>query len=204
MVLKISNESPSVNRMSIKSKWQSPINGAWVSSLSQEHGIIRMPKKELEQFTQMAHEMGLTPQQAQKLVEFDLKRNEQLVADMMQGAEQNMEQTYKQERQALESKWGDEFQTNLVKAEKGAKLLGYSREDMESNPLFGSAEFVDAMRKVGDLIGEDKMVNGGMPSASSPKGQASDIINNKSNPYHERYWNGDQQVVDMVRNMMQS
>ena len=31
-------------------KWQSPINGAWVSSLSQEHGIIRMPKHELEQF----------------------------------------------------------------------------------------------------------------------------------------------------------
>jgi D-serine deaminase-like pyridoxal phosphate-dependent protein len=31
-------------------KWGLPINGAWVSGLSQEHGIIRMPKKELEQF----------------------------------------------------------------------------------------------------------------------------------------------------------
>ena len=31
-------------------KWQLPINGAWVSNLSQEHGIVKMPKKELEQF----------------------------------------------------------------------------------------------------------------------------------------------------------
>jgi len=31
-------------------RWQQPINGAWVSSLSQEHGIIKMSKKDLEKF----------------------------------------------------------------------------------------------------------------------------------------------------------
>ena len=165
---------------------------------------IEWSEEELSEFTSLAHEMGLTPQQAQKLVEFDLSRNEKFVGELKQSVEERMEQNFAQERQALQSMWGDQFQANLTKAEKGAKLLGYSREDMESNPLFGSSEFVEAMRKVGELVGEDKMISGGVPSASSPKGQASDIINNESNPYHKRYWNGDQDVVDMVRNMMQS
>jgi len=165
---------------------------------------VEWDEEDIGKFTELAHEMGLTPQQAQKLVEFDLSRNEALVGEIRQGVQDRMEQNFMQEKQSLESKWGDQFEANLVKAEKGAKLLGYSREDMLENPLFGSSEFVDAMRKVGDLIGEDKMISGNVPSASSPKGQASDIINNESNPYHKRYWNGDQEVVDMVRNMMQS
>jgi len=31
-------------------KWQTPINGAWVSALSQEHGTVKMPKHELNKF----------------------------------------------------------------------------------------------------------------------------------------------------------
>jgi len=164
---------------------------------------VTINPEEMDQFKGFAHELGLTPEQAQKLVEFDIERYGQQATEIQQSVEEQQQAQLQQESKALKEKWGGEFDKNMVSAEKGAKMLGYTKEDMKSNPLFSSHEFVDVMNRVGKMFSEDKIGGGENITASTNKSQASDIINNPSNPYHQRYWKGEQEVVDLVSNLMQ-
>lgn len=72
-----------------------------------------------------------------------------------------------------------------------------------NSELFNDAQVVMAFARIGSFLSEDKLAPGSTVTAmQGPQGQAQDIMRNKLNPYHERYWNGDPDIVAMVQRQL--
>jgi hypothetical protein len=142
---------------------------------------VEWNEEEVGKFSALAHELGLTPAQAQKLVAYDTER----MGKMNAGGKAKLDAFIQGERDALKKEWGENYQNNIGKALKTAELLGLDPKDAE---IGNSAKMIKALHSAAALIQEDKFVASnkvglGLTGAD----QAEDIRRNPANPWYNAY-----------------
>ena len=136
---------------------------------------------QVKSFSEEAHKLGLTPQQAQGLIQFDMQRQQATVGQ----ASANIEAYVKSQRDDLQKEWGEEMGNNVEKALKTAQLLGLDPNDAE---IGNSAKMIRALHQASALIKEDSIVSGDkVGSGMTGKDQMEDIRRNPNNPWHAAY-----------------
>lgn len=112
-----------------------------------------------KEFLALAHKHNLPPSAVKEIMGF-------YGASMTKGVQQNAEAQAAHltaETAKLKQTWGNEFDSNLGLASKAAKVAGL---DPATNPIFGSAEVVEAFAKLGRMFNETSLVTGETASAS--------------------------------------
>ena len=105
-------------------------------------------QKRADDFAKVAHEIGLTPAQATRLVEHDTLSN----MASYTGVNQHLARIKSEAESALKTEWGADYDSKLKLAEVAAKEAGF---DGPANPeLANSPAFIRAMAKVGAMIVE--------------------------------------------------
>jgi hypothetical protein len=133
-------------------------------------------------FTKLAHELGLTKEQAAKLAEFDLSNGVKSYESVTAAQQKAIADA----TAALKAEWGADYAKNLELAQKAAKQAG--GDDLLTHPLANDPTFIKAMAKVGAMIVEEP---GGAAGArgtshvkSDPKQEINAIRADKNHPYH--------------------
>jgi hypothetical protein len=100
--------------------------------------------------------------------------------------------------ETLKKEYGENFSKNMLIASNAIKSVGGSL----NTPGLRDPGVVVIIQRLAAQLGDDKFINGDVnPSAQPGRVKADDIVNNKSNPYYERYWAGDKQVMKMVSDL---
>jgi len=126
-------------------------------------------------FAAKAHELGLNPQQAQALIQFDLDR----VAEIQQAQKQEMEQVMASEREAMAKRWGPAVDQRLHQAQRLAVTLGLPNPAElfdPAHPLFAGVDMADAFVTMAERLGEKAIVPGAAVNNFDPRTQALHIM----------------------------
>lgn len=161
----------------------------------------------LKEFATFAHGIGLTPQQVSKLQEFDLGRATKAAGGSAEQAQAIEAQHFSDQKALLTKEWGNgaEATKKQALAERAALTFGFTPDEVTSDPLFRNARFVMTLAKAGAAMSEDTLVKGSdVNSAGGLKARAQDVISNEANPLYKKYWAGDEDTVNQVRNWMRS
>lgn len=148
-------------------------------------------------FSELAHKLGLTPAQAQAIVEYDVSRN--LTA--VDGVKAAHDKQLADARATLKGEWGVAHDDRMKLAEAGAKASGFVAA--ENPELANSPAFIKAMARVGEMIGEKPAAGartGGMTPADA-KTQINAIRGDKNHPYNNRSVPGHAEAVTQVQNL---
>lgn len=166
---------------------------------------VKVDPAELKEFATFAHTLGLTPQQVAKLQEFDLGRAAKSVSGSAAQTAAIEAQEFTKQKEILTKEWGNgpEALKKNALAQRAALTFGFTAEEVESDPLFRNAKFVMTLARAGAAMSEDTLVKGtDLNSAGGLKARASDVINNPQNPLYKKYWAGDEETNNQVRNWM--
>lgn len=168
------------------------------------HESIKFSEEDAKQFTNLAHEIGLTPQQVARLATYDMERMNAMAESNETEAQEITANHLAENKKTLEKSWGsgNDFSEKLEIARRAAMTFGYDSEALQSNPIFANAEVLMMLEKAGTGMREDQLVQGDDGSNASFKAKANDIINNEANPEYKKYWAGDEATVDKVRTWM--
>lgn len=132
------------------------------------------------------HKHNASPALVKELLEADVAAGDKIRA----GHGAQSEQALAKEATALQEAFGegDAYTGKLNLAQRAAKTLGL---DINDPQLGNSAKFVIALAKVGEMIGEDRMVSGDDKggTSTSDRAKAIDIVKNPANPLHAAYHN---------------
>lgn len=168
---------------------------------------VTVDAEELKEFAKTAHQLGLTPQQVAKLQEYDLARAGKSVAGSAAQAAALEAAEFAKQGELLTKEWGN-GNARIQKAalaERAALTFGFTPEEVASDPLFRNARFVMTLARAGAAMSEDTLVRGGdVNSTGGLKARAQDVINNTGNPLYKKYWAGDEDTVNQVRNWMRA
>lgn len=140
---------------------------------------VKWDDKTANDFAKLAHEINLTPAQAQKLLEFDIGQKQGLYTKGMESLTTHQNQ----QRTMLQEAWGDKYQDNMNKAIATAERLGLDPNDAE---LGNSAKFIKALHQASHLFKEDVLLKGAAGGATGEQA-AEDIRRNPNNPLHKAY-----------------
>lgn len=141
---------------------------------------VELDPAAIAEFQKTSHELGLTPAQAAKLVEFQAG----LEARSVESFQREQAAALEAEGAKLQQAWGPKYQEKVSLAHRAAATFGLDPE----SPIFRSAEAVMAFAKIGESISEDKLVSGEtISNRLGPEQQADDIIKNSANPLHKAY-----------------
>lgn len=158
----------------------------------------------VSEFKKHAHESGILPKQADQLLNWYAKANEEATA----AQEQEFQQQMKENLESLKKDWGQAYDSKIRAAKKVAKAFG---EDQEVNTFledFGSdSRFIKLLSMIGDsFLKEDTVLAGGAEEAVPPK-QAQDELNsiygNKEHPYFDSSHPGHLNAVKEVERLNQ-
>lgn len=155
-------------------------------------------------FKKLAHENGLMPQQAQKLLDWYIGQE-----DAAQGARSTAAKTKAAEMQeGLKKEWGDGYDKQVALAKLAVKDVG--GEDfakyLESSGLGNDTQVIRLMSKVGALLGEDKLRGdgGGGSFGQTPaeiQGEIDKIRGQKDHPYFDSRHAGHQSAVKQMEGL---
>lgn len=121
---------------------------------------FEFPKETMDWFKKTAAKVGVLPQDANALLAeyaaFETGRNAAL--------EKQKAESVKTAVEGLKKEWGDAFDTNLRKALFAAKELGGDDfvKHVDQNGMGNDPHFIKVMTKVAELLGEDKLAEGGV------------------------------------------
>ncbi len=168
---------------------------------------VKVDEAELKEFATFAHGLGLTPQQVAKLQEYDLGRAAKSVAGSAEQAQAFESQEFLKQKELLTKEWGNgpEAVKKQALAERAALTFGFTSEEVQNDPLFRNARFVMTLARAGAAMSEDTLVKGSdLNSVGGLKAKAQDVISNPSNPLYGKYWDGDEDTNNQVRNWMRA
>lgn len=144
-----------------------------------------------------AHEAGITPAQAEKL----MSKYASLEAQNAQQAELQAKAQYEASRKELAEAWGDKFDINKSVATRMAQTLGL---DPNSKGL-SDPKVVIALERAARLISDDKIVSSdSSATVQVGKSRAMDIMTNPSNPMHAKYREGDAATAALVSDLLRN
>lgn len=130
-------------------------------------------------FSKVAHEIGLTKEQAAKLADFDMSTGQDRFAKFNEIQEKAQTDAVA----TLKSEWGSNYDQNLKLAQEAAKQAGGA--ELLAHPLANDPMFIKAMAKVGGMIVEKPAAGArGMQSATlDPKAEIAAIMNDKNHAW---------------------
>jgi len=145
-------------------------------------------------YAELAMKHNIPPAAMKELVSLHAAQE----AQKMQLMGEQFAQTKDQAIAKLKTDWGSNFDKNLAKAKAAASLAGAD----PTSSGFADPAVVQAFVRLADMISDDKLMGAANGASAMPgKVRADDIVKNASNPMHQRYWDGDQEVVRMVQDL---
>lgn len=138
-----------------------------------------------------AHELGLTPNQVQGLMELYAGQR----VSEFGGLDTLREQTQAATAEVLKKEWGNSYAVKLDNAARAAKMVGGEAliEALMETGAGNNPEIIRAFAKIGGMLGEDRMKSG-MPSGfgmtpEEARGEATKLMSSqaytqKSHPEH--------------------
>lgn len=132
-------------------------------------------------FAKQAKELGLTPAQAQSLVNSHVEAAYK--ADQI--AEEAGKKFFADQDKALRDLWANKYDENMLDAKRVAITFGMKPDELKLVPN----EIVIGLAKLAQGIGEGKLVGReAVTNNLTGVSQARDIQQNKQNPDYEAYW----------------
>jgi hypothetical protein len=141
---------------------------------------------ELTEFTQKAFELGIMPDQASKLVEWQQSKLQEHQAIMQNEAMKASEDVQAQ----LEQEWGPKMKENMEKAKMALHTFaGENTENIVNSELGNNIEFIKLMYKVSESLAEDKFDRDSVPSHYLDKTAAQRKLNEIQSDFNGPYYN---------------
>lgn len=156
----------------------------------------------VKDFSKLAHDLSLTPQQVAKLQEWDMTQAVGSSARTQEAIIATEKAELQKQETKLSEAWGNgaDFTKNKELATRAAVTAGFTVEQLGSDPIFRNADVVKAFAKLGSLMSEDTLAKGATNAGyNDGYSKSMDIINNPQNPFYSRYHNGDEAVRGMVQ-----
>lgn len=141
-------------------------------------------KQETAAFRETAHKLGLNPDQAKAIVEFDMQRQQQA----QQQLEQQRQQLIADEQAEMRKRWGDKADQALNEAARVGVAANLPSEMFDpQSPMFVGVQIADAFRTLSQRLGEHRHVVAPSNSFMDPVSLAKDIMGNPNNPDYKAY-----------------
>lgn len=148
-------------------------------------------------FAAIAHKHHIPPAAMKELAALQVATEAARAQEMGRQIEAELSQG----KQALQQAWGQNFEKNLNTSARVAKSIGLD----PNSPGLRDPNVVQALFKFSQLVSEDKLITGeGSPSLQPGRLKAKDIQTNPQNPLYARYQQGDPEIVQLVRGMLQN
>lgn len=144
---------------------------------------------------EIAHKHNIPAAALKEIVAFDLERQQQMAAAALAMATKEMQEG----QETLKRSFGDSYEPNLNLAKRAVATVGGNANSRG----FSDPEVVRVVVGLAKKLSDDTLVAGDSIGPSSSVSRAKDIMTNPNNPMHARYLNGDPEVVDQVRRMLQ-
>lgn len=141
--------------------------------------------KETAEFRAVAHQLGLSPQEAQRLIEFDFQRTEAV----RQAIEAEQKQHVAQLQTDIRAKWGENANSMLAEAAQAAAEYLPQEAFDPTNPAFVGIAAAEALYSLAAKLRPAGHIPAPALANLSPEDMARDIITNPNNPDHEAYMN---------------
>jgi len=149
-----------------------------------------------KEFNAVAHEAGITPAQAEKL----MTKYAAFEAAKAQEAQMQQKAEFDNAKKTLAEAWGDKFETNKAVATRMAQSLGL---DPNTKGLSDPAVVV-ALERAARMVSDDKIVSSDVAATmQAGKARAMDIMTNPQNPLYTKYQKGDKGTADLVFDLLQ-
>lgn len=151
-------------------------------------------------FKAKAAELGLTPAQAQALVQYDFER----LSGMQAKQSAEMDQLAQSERAEMARRWGDQVDATLNLATRAALHPRINLPNAQAlfdpkSPEWAGPDIADAFATFGRMIGEQQLPTSAAVNNMDPETLAKDIIGNPSNPEYEAFHKSDHPNSRSVR-----
>ena len=118
---------------------------------------VTLDETTIKGFKQAAHEMGLTPKQAQALLDFDIKRNEAIFKAAKERSQKEAEEGVK----LLKEKHGEKFNEKLVHTLRVVRKLGGEELEKEIKENQGNnPNLIHFLMEFSQSFSEDGVVKG--------------------------------------------
>ena len=153
------------------------------------------------EFAKTAHSLGLTPAQVKGLSEFQTQH----IAGQVAMTRQQLAEADKAEKAELAKAFGGDataVNAAVAAAQKVGQQAGLPPEafDPQHQDYWGN-QALQAFAKLAPRLGEHGFApgSGGASAGAISVDAAKDIMNNKGNPDHAKYWAGDKDTVAKVQ-----
>ena len=141
---------------------------------------VEFSQDDVAGFRELAYKIGITPEQASKIVEYQAIVEGQVIS----GFEANNAEHLASQQKALQDEWGNKWQQETTNAKRAAATFGLD----PNSPAMQDAGVVKAMAKAASFLSEDKLVSGEKVTGQLSEGnQAADILSNRDNPLYEAF-----------------
>ena len=138
------------------------------------------------EYTQKAFELGIMPDQASKMLEWQNSKLREHQAMMQNEAEKAGETT----RTELEKEWGPNMKENMEKAKLALHTFaGENTENIVNSELGNNIEFIKLMHKVSESLAEDKFDRDSVPAHYLDKTAAQRKLNEIQSDFNGPYYN---------------
>lgn len=134
-------------------------------------------------FAALAHKHHLPPGAVKEIAAL----HGEMMQAGLQGAEAEQTAMLESEGAKLKAAWGTQYDANLGAAQRFAETIGLDSK----NPIFTSAEVVQALARAASLISEDKLVSGQSKGLAGTAERITDIMDPKSTSMLSRQYRGE-------------
>lgn len=133
-------------------------------------------------FKDVAHKMGLTPNQVKGLYDWYMKMD----VDLFQTAQNHLKQQGESLEAELRKEWGMAYDQKAELAKRAAKQFADEDTLTQLEGALGAPGMVKLFAKIGEAMGEDKMIGGGGGSgtALTPDQARQEIAKIMGDPKH--------------------
>lgn len=147
-------------------------------------------------FLDVLHRHHAPPGLVKELLSTNLQLTGESVTQAMREQERSDEASLKAEHTKLMDEHGSSLPTVLDKAKRAAAAIGL---DPANNPLFNSAENVNAFAKIAEMVGEDALPATITDRVTQNYEEAQRIMTDPTHPKYRLYYEGDERVNAEVR-----
>jgi len=139
-----------------------------------------IPKETLDAVSRIAHKHNIPEAGMRELMALQIANREQEEARIAQESVAKVESA----RKTLQDEWKGNYERNIKLATMAAKAVGANVE----SEGFADPEVVKALVRLGEQMGDDKLVNGNVaPSMQPGRARANEIMTNPKDPLYEDY-----------------
>lgn len=148
----------------------------------------------MKRFADFAHKHNIPESTAKELVAYHMQ---QQVA-FQQATEQVLTKERAEAKEELKRTWGTAYDAKIDTAKRAVLTVGGDPNSFG----FGDPTVIKAFVALAEKLSDDQLVSSPASLAGNAKETARDIMTNPNNPLHERYRQGDPEVVERVRAML--